>query len=293
MKKALKRIYDALPFKLPVYNGLRKVINLPKKWHSYFYFVGNFRSKVDGKSFLMRNYGYQFHVENELFWGGIENGWEKESLTLWAKLCKIHHHILDIGANTGVFSVIAKTVNPAARVIAFEPMPKIYEKLVYNLQLNQLNDVEASLYALSDYDGEATIYPTNLDHVYSVTVNKKRDDIVVPVHEVTIQTIRLDHFIEQHHITAIDLIKIDVETHEPEVLTGMGTYLKAFRPTFLIEIQSDEIAEKISQLIEGCDYVFYNIDENDGITKVDQLSKSSYFNYLICSEQVAAAIGLS
>ncbi len=291
MKKLLKNIYEFLPFKQSVYSVLRKIFKLPKKLHAYFYFTGDFKSKLEDKTFWMRNYGYQYHVENELFWGGVENGWEKESLVLWVKLSKIHNHVLDIGANTGIFSIITKTINPKAEVIAFEPMPKIYEKLMYNLNLNKLK-IETTLLALSDYNGEATIYPTNLEHVYSVTVNKKRDDITVPVHEVKINTIRLDSYIEKNNIKQIDLIKIDVETHEPQVLAGMGVYLKKFKPTFLIEIQSDEIAKKIEALIEGCDYQFYNIDENHGITEVERLTKSTYFNFLICSKEIAAKVGL-
>ncbi len=291
MKKALRVIYEALPFKYYFYNILRKVFSLPKKWHAYFYFTDDFESKVEDTTFKMRNYGYQYHVENELFWGGINNGWEKESIVLWVKLSKIHNNVLDIGANTGLFSLITKAVRPSAKVIAFEPMPKIHEKLAYNVQLNKM-DVQLSLLALSDYNGEATIYPTNLEHVYSVTVNKKRDDITEKVHEVKINTIRLDKYIEENNIKDIDLIKIDVETHEPEVLAGMGIYLKKFQPTFLIEIQSDEIAKKIANLIEGCDYEFYNIDENKGITRVDKLTKSTYFNFLICKPAIARKIGL-
>jgi len=291
MKAFLRKLYEALPFKLQVYNVLRKIIPLPQKAYAYFYFTGDFKTKLEDKSFKMHNYGYQYHVENELFWGGIEKGWEKESVTLWVKLSKIHNHVLDIGANTGLFSVITKTINPKANVVAFEPMPKIFEKLKYNVELNNL-DVKMTTLALSDYDGEATIYPTNLEHVYSVTVNQKRDDIKVPVHEVKIQTIRLDHYIEKNKIENVDLIKIDVETHEPQVLDGMGVYLKKFKPTFLIEIQSDEIAQKIEKLTEGCGYQYYNIDENSGITKVDKLTKSSYFNFLMCSKEVAAKIGL-
>ncbi len=291
MKKALRVIYEALPFKYYFYNIFRKVFSLPKKWHAYFYFTGDFESKVEDTTFKMRNYGYQYHVENELFWGGINNGWEKESIVLWVKLSKIHNNVLDIGANTGLFSLITKAVRPSAKVIAFEPMPKIHEKLAYNVQLNKM-DVQLSLLALSDYNGEATIYPTNLEHVYSVTVNKKRDDITEKVHEVKINTIRLDKYIEENNIKDIDLIKIDVETHEPEVLSGMGIYLKKFQPTFLIEIQSDEIAKKIANLIEGCDYEFYNIDENKGITRVDKLTKSTYFNFLICKPAIARKIGL-
>lgn len=291
MKKIFKKIYEFIPFKRSLYTSLRNVISLPKKLQPYFYFTGKFSTYIDNNSFLMYNYGYQYHVENELFWGGVKNGWEKESINLWIKLCKIHNSVLDIGANTGVFSLIARNVNPQANIVAFEPMPKIYDKLNYNIKLNHYN-ITTSLYALSNYSGKAIIYPTNLEHVYSVTVNKKREDINLPIHELEIKTVRLDEFILQENIKNVDLIKIDVESHEPEVLEGMGIYLKQFKPTFLIEIQTTDIAEKIEKLIDGCNYIYFNIDENTGIMRVQKLSKSSYFNFLICSENTAKNVGL-
>ena len=44
-----------------------------------------------------------------------------------------------------------------------------------------------------------------------------------------------------HKITKIDLLKIDVETHEPEVLEGYTKYIHLHKPTMLIEILNDEL----------------------------------------------------
>ena len=46
-------------------------------------------------------------------------------------------------------------------------------------------------------------------------------------------------------INKIDLIKIDVEMHEPEAIEGMIDILKRDRPFILIEILTVEIANKI------------------------------------------------
>jgi len=236
----------------------------------------------------MHHYGYQYHVENEVFWGGINNGWEKVSMGLWQKLCKHSNNILDVGANTGVFSLVAKAVNPGSKVISFEPMPGIMRKLKYNVELNNY-DVLLSDFALSDYDGTAIIYPTSLEHVYSVTVNKNMFPERKSV-ELSIKTIRLDHFIEENNIRGIDLMKIDVETHELQVLLGMGKYLAQFKPAMLIEIQNDEIADGVQKLVEGLGYLYFNIDENSGFRQTDKLGKSDYLNYLLCSREVAKKI---
>lgn len=83
-----------------------------------------------------------------------------------------------------------------------------------------------------------------------------------------------------------------METHEPEVLEGMGAILKDNKPTLLIEILNDEVAYRIEQLIYGLGYVFNNIDERNPPVPVNVLTKSDYYNFLICQPEVARSLGL-
>ena len=290
MKSILKSFYDFLPFKKEIYFVLRKIIRLPHRLHQYFYFKGVFNTEVEGKTFKMMNYGYQFHVENEYFWGGINNGWEKVSTNLWIQLCKNANVIFDIGANTGCFSLIAKTLRSESVIYAFEPMEAIYEKLRLNVNINNYN-IQIHDTALSNYSGTAKIYPTSLDHVYSVTVNQNMFE-GVKVFEQTIKTLRLDEFIEMNSVRRIDLMKIDVETHEPQVLEGMGKYLKEFQPDMLIEIQTDEIGQKVEDMLIGIEYLYFNIDEENGVRKTDHLGKSDWLNYLVCHPSTAKRLNL-
>ncbi len=147
--------------------------------------------------------------------------------------------------------------------------------------------------AISDSDGTATIYDTPTEHVYSVTVNKNLSAENIEVIPTEIKVRRLDSLIEEMKIEKIDLIKIDVETHEPEVLEGFGKYLDVFKPTMLIEVLNDEVGEKIEALIEGKDYLYFNLDEkSDSIRKVERITKSDYYNYLICSREIGKEIKL-
>jgi len=290
MKAALKKIYGSLPLKKEVYSLLKKVYHPPKKVYQHLHFVGNFEVKVkENRSFKIRHYGYQ--IENEIFWNGVFNGWEKVSLRLWEKLCEDSETIMDIGANTGVYALIAKSIKPTSKVWAFEPVNRVFDKLTYNNSLNNY-DIECLEEAVSDKDGTATIYDKDTEHTYSVTVNQDNSPNKSDSIPVTINTIRLDNFIEKNKIKNIDLIKMDVEMHEVEALSGMGIYLKKFAPTLLIEILNEEVANGISKLIHGINYLYFNIDENAGITQVDQLTKSDYFNFLICSPEVAKKLNL-
>lgn len=287
MKLFLKKIYQGIPFKKPAFQLLKKIWHPPEKIYRHLHFRGKFRVKVEGSSsFLIRHYGFQ--VENEIFWAGLTGGWEKESIQLWIKLCADAQNIFDIGANTGVYSLIAKTVHPGASVFAFEPVQRVFERLEENKYLNRF-DICCFEKALSDYDGAATIYDTASEHIYSVTVNKNLNKPEIQVKETRIQVMRLDTFIEMQKITSIDLMKIDVETHEAEVLQGMGKYLELFKPTLLIEILNEEVARKVEALVKGLDYVFFNINEQKGIRRTTLLSPIEGFNFLLCDSTLAKA----
>ncbi len=235
----------------------------------------------------MRHYGFQ--VENEIFWNGIFDGWEKVSLQLWSELCQRSQTIMDIGSNTGVYALLAKTIQPDANIFAFEPVERVFKKLLYNNEINDY-DITCEQTAVSNYDGAAIIYDKDTAHTYSVTVNKdlsiNQDDSI----PVKINTIRLDTYIEQKKISKIDLLKIDVEAHEVEVLKGFRRYIKEFEPTFIIEVLSDEVAEGIQNLIADINYVYFTIDEKSGIKRVSQLSKSDYYNFLICKPEMADSL---
>ena len=87
-------------------------------------------------------------------------------------------------------------------------------------------------------------------------------------------------------------MKIDVESFEAEVLSGMGGALKTMRPTILIEILNDEIAEKIEALVADTEYLYFNLHENGSVEKVEHLRKSAFHNFLFCDEEVAKELGL-
>jgi len=291
MKQVIRSVYKKLPYKKPFFELLKNFVAPSENVYKHFHFEGDFEVQIDkSHSFLMRHYG--FELENTLFWMGIRKGWEKTSISLWTKLVRKSDVIFDIGANTGVYSLIAKSLNSQSKVYAFEPVKRVYEKLEYNNRLNDY-DIVCFEWAISDSDGTATIYDTPTEHVYSVTVNKNLSAENIEVIPTEIKVRRLDSLIEEMKIEKIDLIKIDVETHEPEVLEGFGKYLDKFKPTMLIEVLNDEVGEKIEALVKGCDYLYFNLDEkSDSIRKVERITKSDYYNYLICSREVAREIKL-
>jgi len=98
---------------------------------------------------------------------------------------------------------------------------------------------------------------------------------------LNIEVCRADSVISKGEANIPDLVKLDVETYEPEVLAGLGA---AFPRSviFLIEILSDELASGIQGFFPESDYDFYNIDDRQGsFYRTRLLSKSTHYNYLI------------
>jgi FkbM family methyltransferase len=291
MKKLVKSIYTLLPFKKEVFTLLKFVWTPSESIYQHLHFKGVFSVYVDSiKKFRIKHYGFQ--LENAIFWSGLTKGWEKESMKLWIRLCEDSDVIVDIGANTGVYSLVAKTVKPSSQVYAFEPVARVYKKLCENIQLNKF-DIHAYEQAASNSNGTATIYDTDSEHTYSVTVNKNMFSSETNVIESAVETITLDSFIKKNKLAKIDLIKIDVETHEAEVLEGFSEFLALYKPTMLIEILTDEIGEKIEALFKELNYLYFNIDELGSIRQVQNLSKSDFYNYLFCSPETANKLNLA
>lgn len=246
-KNALRAAYARLPFKRPLFELVRR-FRLPQRLYQHLHFVGPFRSYL---GFRMEAHGEK--IENELFWGG---DWERQSLQIWSKLASDARVILDIGANTGAYALAAKGANPKARVIAFEPIARIAERMRRNIALNGF-DVKVEEVAVSDRTGTATIHDVDDPMNYGASL----EDFEGNDRSYVVPTVSLDDYLSSQGWPEVDLIKIDVETHEPAVFRGMRATVERLRPTILVEVLSNEIGEQLALP----DYDYFTIDEESGL----------------------------
>ena len=298
MPSILKKIYQVLPFKRPLFEAVRAVYVPPKFLYRHLFFEGKFKVRVDGGFFYMNHYNtHGFVIEDDLFWQGLGRGREGVSLQLWQKLCKEAQVIFDLGANTGLYSLVAKTVNPSSRVFGFEPIKRTFDRYKANCELNGF-DVRCEWMAVSDQVGEAVIYDVPLANNFSATLNKTFSDTRHAVHadsrfQTRVKTETLANYIELHRLPRVDLMKVDVEMHEPEVLRGMGPYLKRYQPTLLIEIMTNEIGRGVEEVIRECGYRYFSINESGQVEPKRSIEAINESNYLICTPAVAGRLGLA
>lgn len=274
MKKIIKAIYSLIPFKKQMFSILKNIWTPKKSIYQHLYFKGEFEVIVEGnRKFKLYNPGLA--IENGIFWNGLfDDGWERDSIKIWIELCKKSKTIFDIGANTGIYSLVAKAIAPDSTVYAFEPHPYFYSFLKKNNGINKF-DVVCIDKAASDNNGSVVL-----------------DDFSGVSSALTFESVTLDAFIDQNKIRKIDLIKIDVEQHEPQVLSGFSSHLVRFKPTIIIEILNENIADQVDRMVQDLGYLYFNLNERGQIRQTLKIEKSDYYNYLLCHRETAVSLGL-
>jgi FkbM family methyltransferase len=152
---------------------------------------------------------------------------EKDILTCWRMLAKNAPVVFDIGANAGIFSLAALSVNPAAMVHAFEPTPEIAARLRATVLLNQLDHLVVNEAAVGDHDGAATLWRWRGEGDNNGGMNFTTSDDRVGGE--TVPLLSLDHYCADNDIDRIDLLKIDIQGNEPRVFAGAARLLREKR----------------------------------------------------------------
>lgn len=281
LKKTIKYFIRRLPFMKLLLQGIKKIYMPSMEVRNKLSFIGQFDLKLNENQILKLNH-YGFIIENEMFWKGLASEWEQVSLKTWIKLSRKSTVIFDIGANTGMFSLLAKSYNPKAHIYAFEPQPNINECFKKQIILNGF-DIQLFSLALSNENGITHFYNYDFDADINTTAGSLNQAFrnLATQQAIEVETIRLDKFLQQQKISKIDLIKMDVESFEPQVFEGAGDAIKKLQPIILVEIQSDEIGQKVQNLLNPMIFEIYNIDEDKGLIKVDKLKEQLHKNHLI------------
>ena len=277
-------IIRVLPFKKSIYEFIKKNQWLRKKVYRDLKPKGKLTIPViHSKSFKIIHYGGT--IENEIYWFGLFKSWESEVGWLWVELVKKSSIIIDIGANTGVYSLVAKTINPKSNVYAFEPSLNTFEKLKKNNQLNGF-DIKCENIALSNLNGMSIFYDTPDENQTSASLNEEKlknwDGYNGEINEYLVKTMRFEDYFEEQLLLELDLIKIDVELHEPEVIAGMGVLIEKHKPIEFLEVLNSTIAEKLNHLIDLENFSLFHLT---GINKFNETkifkAHVEYWNYVL------------
>ena len=143
---------------------------------------------------------------------------------------------VDVGANIGLFTLIAvNRVGAEGQVIAFEPTPETFARLVQNVQSSGCRNISCEQLALSDKSGkiEMTKSIDGFDAWNSLASPKKGQALV----KGTIQATTWTDYAQEHGLAGrVTMMKIDVEGWETWVLEGGRKFLsRADAPLLQVE----------------------------------------------------------
>jgi FkbM family methyltransferase len=201
-------------------------------------------------------------IDRSLAWFGI---WEGEQLEDLARVCvsKKADYFLDIGANTGVYSVLFASKQLAPEVIAFEPDPGNYAHLLANLYVNGLvGKVRALPLAVGSRAEQVTLMEAgafNRGESWIVHPDKPPEEAPgVATHVV--KQIRFD---DEFAIAGKTLVvKMDVEGSEFHALDGMQRTLRDNACYLQVELYSDRI-EDLKKLFTDLGYRYLKTEYID------------------------------
>jgi FkbM family methyltransferase len=130
---------------------------------------------------------------------------------------------VDVGANIGWFTALAASiVGTRGTVLSFEPSPYAYERLHHSVA--RASNVRAFNIGLSEQDGELVLFvPPEARGNHDPSMVEYCDGMT----PVTVPVRRLGAVLEELGISRVDVMKIDVEAHEPEVFAGCESLLRA------------------------------------------------------------------
>jgi FkbM family methyltransferase len=195
--------------------------------------------------------------------------------------------VLDIGANTGFYTLLALASSRACTVHAFEPLGPVADLLDDNLGLNDAGSrVVVFRQAVSDRRGTASLFIPDASHGLietSASLNGSFKEIVVGTTEVVVTTVD-EHCRDVGGFNGarrVDIIKIDVESLEGRVLAGGARVLDEHRPLVFLEVLPPGDAATLEDLRRLHSYLVVRLRPGHAIVAKELRFDASGWNQML------------
>jgi FkbM family methyltransferase len=225
--------------------------------------AGDITFQIEGQAFTLRTNQTCF-VTKYMFYNGLD---AYEYNWIFPALSKQARSFLDVGANIGLYSVMAAKLNPKLEIHAFEPGKGAVHFLRENCRINQLDQVHIHELAMSDTDTEAYFHEAghpkfpwlahNLNGSSSLQAAHGRQKAV----RYPVQVQRLSSFLNAVPLPHIDLIKLDTEHTEQLILADNRALISEHQPVIMIEVYPEVASEIQTQVQQWPSYRVYQLQK--------------------------------
>jgi FkbM family methyltransferase len=228
-------------------------------------------------------------IASGLYWNGLDS-FEPETLELYFHLLKYSRVVFDVGANTGLFALLAAVDSRDREVYAFEPVPEIFSYLQRNAQVNHLHNLTPACSAVTSYDGDIELYiPRSVTIPFSASALK---GFRKASKTVTVPAVRLDTYVVANNIKRVDLLKIDTEGTEPEVLAGAKQVLARDEPIIICEVLKGRTEAALHSIFDHTPYRFFLVT-NEGLLEKETIAGDESYknrNYLFITKDKISSL---
>lgn len=154
----------------------------------------------------------------------------------------------DVGANIGIFTVpLALAVGDRGHVVAIEPEPENARRLLDNVLLNDVDNVQVRLMAAGEHAGNAHLHQGRDPAFHSVDAAAEATGTLIRVET-------LDEIWTRTGSPRVSLVKIDTEGGEQTVLRGSTRMLRACHPVLLVEAKGRADVRWVDEFLRGFGY---------------------------------------
>ncbi|MFH7027167.1 MAG: FkbM family methyltransferase [Heteroscytonema crispum UTEX LB 1556] len=173
-------------------------------------------AEIEGFRFWFNSSDREMGVRMALGW------YEPASVEFIKGMIKPGMVCIDAGANTGFYTCLMAA--RGAFVYAFEPMPKNYDLLIKNIAENSYQQ-NVQTYQMACSDVKKSISGSMVSNMYIATDVDTGD-------KITMEAVAVDDIVK----SPVNLIKIDIEGHEPQAIQGMRQIISDDKPIIISEI---------------------------------------------------------
>ncbi len=222
---------------------------------------------LEGSQVLLEPGDEQSHC---LFKYGL---YEAESLLTTRRLLPRGGVFVDIGANSGLYTVFAaRALGPAGRIIAIEPSAREFCRLESNVALNRIANIRLVRAAIADAPGEVDLHIAEPHFSGHNTLAEHFAFEPVRLQAVeTVQAVTLDSIMKGE--LRCDLVKMDIEGAEMRALRGAVRVLETWRPALLLELNEPALrgngtsSAELATWLLSRRYALHRIDSRTGNLK--------------------------
>lgn len=190
----------------------------------------------EGGSFIVKDF-MTLYIFNEIF---VEKSYDYPHLTA------NHPVIIDIGANTGLFSLRMKQLYPESSLYSYEPFLKNFEQLERNINLSNLRNIDIFQKGVGGRTRTEKLFlnKNNLGGHSLFEMEARSSEFV------EIEIIGIANLLSNLGLDRIHLIKMDCEGAEYEIIKGIDAQLAS-----KIEIILFESTESVYSLNKLTDHL--------------------------------------